>query len=245
MSSKLINSKLIRYLTKKKNTDHPVSKESLYRKRLITSQVNFNIIIIAFTINTFCMILYYQKILKFGAINIFYTVFLSIVSIACYFLMPYHMKNYGLNLNRLKFNIVSGSIISIVGLGIVILIRIYLYSTGHMEYGFNIKFHINYVIYIYVAALQELITRGILQSYFIALFDDFINKKIYSILVSSLVFANFHVILGFQVFLLTFVLSVFLGFYYEKTRSIVGVSIVHAVIGSGFFFFSNIFFLEL
>ena len=84
-----------------------------------------------------------------------------------------------------------------------------------------------------------LIVEGFFQSYFIAVFDGLKYSKFLSICLASFIFAQFHLIYGIPVVLLTFLFSFILGWFYEYSRSLVGVSIIHFLTGAGFLFCSQ------
>jgi hypothetical protein len=53
--------------------------------------------------------------------------------------LPYYPKYYGLDLNRLKYNIAAGLCIGGSPALVLIKIRIYLIKTGHKEFDFNMS----------------------------------------------------------------------------------------------------------
>ena len=84
-------------------------------------------------------------------------------------------------------------------------------------------------IYLAVAVVQELLYRGVLQS---ALEDIYEDKNGYmSILLSSLVFCVSHVYLGLAITICSFFAGILLGFMYKRHQNLVGVVIVHYILG--------------
>ena len=84
-------------------------------------------------------------------------------------------------------------------------------------------------LYLSVAFAQEVITRGFLLTALVRFYEDY--KGFTSILMASLIFAVSHVHLGFTVLMLTFFMGVLLGFVYLRHRTLIGVTIIHFVLG--------------
>jgi membrane protease YdiL (CAAX protease family) len=109
--------------------------------------------------------------------------------------------------------------------------------------GFNVLFSLNALVgafrelyttylgalYLSVAFAQEVITRGFLLTALVRFYED--DKGFTSILTASLIFAVSHVHLGFTVLILTFLMGVLLGFVYLRHRTLIGVTIIHFVLG--------------
>lgn len=236
--------KIKKIVDDKEHEYHEISKEILYKNRLVKSVYFMLLLIFSFTINVF--IVYFNlngKINGTVAINII-QIYMFIGVALGIILLPYHHKYYGFTLNKLKFNLLTAIPVGLVGLTLSIIVRVYMYKTGGKEFGFYFNplvFTIRFFSYILICIIQEAITKGYFQSYFIAVFDGLKYNKALSISIASLVFAQFHILYGFHLVLITFVYSVLSGIYYEKSRSLVGVSIVHFFCGAGIFFFSKLY----
>ena len=169
----------------------------------------------------------------------FYSFFIVLIGII---VLPYHPSHYGINLNNLKFNLTVCLGLGILGLILTLLIRYFLFiKAGNSDFDFDFSFRFFYLIYPLTAIMQEIIIKGFFQSYFVAAFEGLRYKRLFAILLSSLVFAQLHLIFGFAFVALTFLYSILTGFLYEKTRSIVGISIIHFLIGAGFIYFMKNF----
>lgn len=87
------------------------------------------------------------------------------------------------------------------------------------------------VLYTFVIApLQELITRGGLQS---ALQIFFIGKykTMAAILASNLMFSAFHLYISTQMSIMAFLLGISLGWLYSRHQTLIGVILAHAILG--------------
>ncbi len=87
------------------------------------------------------------------------------------------------------------------------------------------------IIYIILSPVQELIVRGCIQSCFRNFFQG-PNRVFYAILVSNLLFQIFHTVKEFWLAVASLFLGFFWGYLFEKQKSIIGVSISHALIGT-------------
>jgi membrane protease YdiL (CAAX protease family) len=226
----------------KNHKSEDITAEILYKNRVSKSVFFVLIMIFSFSLNA--LFIYLNLKYNFNgtiAVNILQFYFIT-AAILGFIFLPYHGKHYGINLYGLKFNILSGLLIGILGLIISLNLRIYMFNSGIKEFGFYFDpfiFCVRFVFYLLFSISQELVTKGYFQSYFVAVFDNVKFKKVYSILLASLVFSQFHILYGLWLVAGTFLYSVITGFYYEKTRSILGVSIIHFLTGSAIFFFSS------
>ena len=83
--------------------------------------------------------------------------------------------------------------------------------------------------------LQELIARGTLQG----LLEQFLigkHKVVTSIFISNLLFGIIHFFMSERVGMIVFVLGLYMGFLYAKTRNLIGPIIAHILIGIWVFF---------
>jgi len=155
------------------------------------------------------------------------------------FFLPYHPVNFGLNLNRWKFNLIFGLILGFAGMGISITARYVMVLNGYMEFDFVPIFKLKKLLYPGVCLAQDFMVRGVFQSYFVSIFDGSKNNKLTAIFFSSLMFSQLHLTYGFAPMALTFIFSFLLGLFYERSRSLLGVTIIHFFTGAGFHFFSQ------
>ena len=86
------------------------------------------------------------------------------------------------------------------------------------------------VLYIFTVIIQEFLARIVIQG---SLYRIMVGKrlKLQSILLSSLIFAIMHIHLGFFFMIGAATLAGLIGILYQKQKSIIGVCIVHYVVG--------------
>jgi len=96
------------------------------------------------------------------------------------------------------------------------------YSTGALV--------LIYSVYAILSPVQEFIARGVIQTSLMQLLNGE-NRVVMSILLSNLAFSSFHIHFDMKFALLTLIPGVFWGIMYHKQRSLLGVSISHAIIG--------------
>jgi len=84
-----------------------------------------------------------------------------------------------------------------------------------------------------VVPLQELLARGLLQGLLERLIEGQARRRMWlSILVSNLVFSAFHLYLSMAVAAATFVLGLYLGWLYARSRHLLAPCVAHGIIGT-------------
>jgi membrane protease YdiL (CAAX protease family) len=169
--------------------------------------------------------------------------FLVFVLLLSFRFVPYHPKHYGLNLNRWRYNLAWGSLWGGLLCILSVVYRIIMVRQGDALSGFYFSYFsifYRFTIYVGVALCQELVARGYAQSILVSLFAGKPHGKWWAILIASLIFAQLHVMMGLGVFAITFVFGCLAGWFYERSRSILGVFIIHYVGGLGLLLFSSI-----
>lgn len=152
------------------------------------------------------------------------------------FILPYHPQFYGINLNGWKHNLVIG-LSAGISLALVIWgLRIVLPDYGVEWLRINPQFKWDYLLYPIFVLSQEWVIKGYIQSYFMSVFGK--QKKWLAIFVTAFLFSSLHLVVGVHLVAATFVFGIVTGWWYEKTRSILGVSIVHYFLGAAFLYFS-------
>jgi CRP-like cAMP-binding protein/membrane protease YdiL (CAAX protease family) len=146
---------------------------------------------------------------------------------------------------KVSFESIGYSILIIVGLIIFKLCLIQFIPLYHhellfnprdglnMEYGHIIQTsHLFYLAMIYAAfcVFQEFVSRGLLQGC-IGFFHQGKHKNLVAILLSNIIFSILHLHVSFIFALVVFPLGCFWGWLYSKSKSLVGVSISHVLIG--------------
>jgi len=230
-------------LNSKIHSLHDINREILYKNRLTKSLYFILLLVAACTMNVFMIYFTLTEVISINIVDKIFDLFIFTSLIIGFFVLPYHPKHYGFNLNRLKENLIFGIIIGIVLFCGAISFRIYMVSKGALEFKFDTdiaRFLRDLLYYPINSLAQEALFRGSMQSFFIAVLEKAKTNKLLSIMIPSLIFAQFHILYGgILVFLGAFVLSMLLGLFYERTRSLVGVTIIHFFAGAGLFFFSS------
>lgn len=81
------------------------------------------------------------------------------------------------------------------------------------------------------APVQELIVRGGLQSsleYFLVTK----RKSLQAILISNIIFSTMHLFISFQITFLVFFGGLYFGWLYSRTKTLIGVIVAHALLGT-------------
>lgn len=89
---------------------------------------------------------------------------------------------------------------------------------------------LSYVVYLFLAPVQEFLTRGILQGGL----QHFLTgkwKTTKAILISNLIFSSFHLFLSGSLAIATFLPGLFWGLLYSRQGTLLGVSVSHVLIG--------------
>jgi len=154
-----------------------------------------------------------------------------------YYYLPYPLTAYGLNRNSmgrvLRESLLIGSGLLVFSIGF----RYFLISIGVEEMRFRFSITGDILFYPVFAFLQEIITKGYFQSYLVGALAHRRHNKVLAVLISSVLFALTHLIHGYSVFTGLFIFSVFTGWYYERSRNIWGVTIIHTILGWSLFYF--------
>lgn len=152
------------------------------------------------------------------------------------FVLPPSARRYGLNTRKLKLNIVLGLALGILFMIAAVMLRYHLYRSGNHDYGWRFSyFSVLKLIIVYPVSViaQESIIKGFFQDYLADRFSPARYGLPISIILSSLVFAQFHLVVGFPLFMATFVYSMCTGFIYYHTESVVSISLIHFLGGAG------------
>ncbi len=174
-----------------------------------------------------------------GILYLFMLVMLGLGTIV----LPYPPRSYGFDFSEWRADLAESLVISALLVALAIVVRIQLVRAGFTLFAYRppegwLETVISVPVYLFAALIQEAVTRGYFQSYFVAIFEKGPANKVLAITLSSVVFAQFHLMYGLPVFALSFLLSLFLGWLYERRRSILGVTVIHATLGMGMLFFS-------
>ncbi|NEP45378.1 MAG: cyclic nucleotide-binding domain-containing protein [Okeania sp. SIO2H7] len=141
-------------------------------------------------------------------------------------------SDMGLTRKNLKKSLIDGVIFSLAGILVIFcasrLIDLLFSGSDLTERLLNISVPVASLIYLGHSFLQEL-ARGITQ---ISLQKFLLDEKgYYAILITAVLFSIFHVHLGSLPMLITGIASILFGIIYSRTYNLVGVTLVHFLLG--------------
>lgn len=157
---------------------------------------------------------------------------LAVVAPTVFFLKKYHysLKDYGLTTHNWQKALKEGFTIGIITAVIYFIVMVsYRYLMGIPQVFSDEIFTLGELTYIPHAFLQEFLMRGIVQTLLQNFLDD--KKGFISIILSSILFSQSHLYGDPILFVLTFVLSISLGYIYLRHKNIIGVGIIHSILG--------------
>lgn len=162
--------------------------------------------------------------------NQFVWSYLVIVALPCFVFVLFSNKrfhDFGLTLGVARKTI-TDTLIALV----VIISALFVMQHYHLIKVARV-FDVGALIYLFHAFLQEFVAKGVTQT---ALYEFFGEKKvILPVLISSALFGIIHIHFGWQAVLITFGFGILLGFLFQRQRSIYGISLIHAILGSAAF----------
>ena len=122
---------------------------------------------------------------------------------------------------------------------VLAILRYFLVRYGNTEYGLVLDWWTAVeclFIYPFMVLVQEVLTKGMLQRNLVCALRKTSFGVPIAILFTSLVFAQYHLFYGYGVFTITFFFGLVSGWYFERSHSLVGVLILHYLLGCGFLF---------
>ncbi|MEM7181363.1 MAG: CPBP family intramembrane glutamic endopeptidase [Spirochaetota bacterium] len=228
-----------KYFFRKEKTTN-LKKAKVYENRLKQSIFFMFTVNGSYMLSLCCMYMFKEGIITQAIFVRTLFVYITITGLLGILYLPYSPIHFGLNTNRWRWNLKWGLQIGIFTTVLSLLFRFYLVASGRVDYRFQFSPGWDFYTYPISVFSQELVIRGYLQSYFVGLFSTSQYKRTIAILFSSMIFGVLHLMYGFLVAFMAYVFSILLGFFYEKTRSILGVCIIHFCTGISLFFFSYI-----
>ena len=160
--------------------------------------------------------------------GITFLLFLEII-----FMTSFSMKKLGLlpRKDRIQKNIKETALITIVYCAAALLLNVILRMTGHPVkphfIGGSVEGCTNYLL---TAFVQEFLARGVIQTC-IKYLVKIKYQKFFSILLTSLLFSLMHMPFGFPFMMVAFVLSMVLGYVYERQKDLWGCFLMHWICG--------------
>lgn len=145
------------------------------------------------------------------------------------------LSYFGLTLNGWKKSLGESLIISLLLMAILVVVKIYFLRQGQTIYGDSvISFKYvdwTYYTYLFVAPLQELISRGIFQS---SIQRVMVGRYdwVWAIIMTALIFGVCHIFFSTAMGITALVSSLLWGAMYARQKTLVGVSVSHFLIGT-------------
>ncbi|MFZ4437054.1 MAG: CPBP family intramembrane glutamic endopeptidase [Syntrophales bacterium] len=146
------------------------------------------------------------------------------------------LKDFGITLANWKRSLLESVAVSAVVIAMLFLAKIItnIYYPGIFKETQLVSwryFDFSYIAYIIVAPLQELITRGTVQSTLERLFVGR-NSGLLAILVTAFLFGSLHVYSSLNLAISAVLTSCLWGWMYNRQKNLLGVSISHFLIGN-------------
>lgn len=225
------------HYSQRKKKKRKKKKKYLYKNRLKESLFFMVTLNIAYMVSMACMVLFRDGLITSSLYVKFLFLYTSITVGFGFFLLPYKMKHYGFNSRNWRFNLKWGLVLGLMGSFLAVLLRIYLVKQGKKEFRFTPIPEWEFYIYPLSVYSQETMTRGFLQNYFTSLFEKTRKNQLIAIMLSSAIFAMMHLMYGFFLAAMVLIFSIALGYFYKKTYSIIGVYLIHFMVGTTMFYF--------
>ncbi len=219
-----------------KSYDTVVLTRELPRGLKVSETKFFNMVFIVTFFMNYLMVSALKKgIITIPIFNNILTFYMVGIIASGFLFLPYTPGKFGIHLNNFKYNVLVGLGIGTIGLAFSLTIRYFLYKSGNTSFGFNSNITFFTLTYPLGSFVQETVTKGFLQDYMLSVFKNSKLKAFLSIIASSAVFGVLHIACGIPVIILAFLFSCTTGIVYHKTKSIVGVSIIHFMTSAGLF----------
>jgi PAS domain S-box-containing protein len=166
----------------------------------------------------------YGEAFKWG-----YLFILLIPTLIAIRVMKIPIQDLGVTLKNWRKSLIEGIVVSgiLLAAGIVLVAVLRHYSwTPSNPAPFAWGGILPYFIHAYI---QELLGRGVMQSSFERFFDDRTGFK--SVVLASIFAGMLHIHFGLMAVLIIFVVSLFAGAFYLRHHNLIGVTLVHGVLG--------------
>ena len=232
-------SKIYRLYSKNKSPKKNLKPKEKNKSKVKHSLFFMLVINANYMLALICMALYRDGLLSSGSYVKILVGFTTLMVAAGIFFLPHRAKHYGLNLKRWKFNLGMGLGLGLIGVLISVFLRFKLIESGRTDFAFRTIPEWEFFIYPLSVFSQETMTRGFLQTYFHSLFEKSKLNDWIGIGLSSLIFGLMHLMYGFEIMGLSVLFSSILGYFYNKSGSILGVCITHFMVGTALFYFKS------
>ncbi|MGE5453645.1 MAG: GAF domain-containing protein [Methylocystaceae bacterium] len=143
---------------------------------------------------------------------------------------------FGLTMKGTKQSLIEAAIATLVIMGLLSAIKLWMTSylptfAGHSIIDLSL-ISLSYFTYLFIAPIQEFVSRGVLQSSLERSLADSKFRSFLAIIVSSCVFGSFHLFYSVGMALVTVVSGLVWGWLFSRQRNLIGVSLSHFVIGN-------------
>jgi len=146
------------------------------------------------------------------------------------------LKDFGITLQGWKRSVIESLGVSAIIIALLCAIKFIInsywpgvFKETHM---FDLKYiEISYVTYIFIAPLQEFITRGTVQGILQKLFTSR-YRGVLAIMVTSLLFGALHMVVSINLAIAAMLTGWLWGWMFWRQKSLVGVSLSHFIIGN-------------
>lgn len=167
-----------------------------------------------------------------------YTVVILLPVLGYILWMKKPLSTFGLTLNNWRKSLNEGLIASAVFffVGFAILVGISLSNDKSLVSFINFDMltppKLAYTVHSFI---QELVFRGIILAALLSLFRDY--SQWFALFISALLFGFIHTHLGISAIIMTFLMGLFFGWMYLRHQNLIGVTVVHIILGLSAFFF--------
>ncbi len=142
---------------------------------------------------------------------------------------------FGITFKNAKISLWESAWVTAVVMFILTLAKMWAVKNGDVFHDAAIidwnLWGISYGTYIFIAPIQEFVSRGVLQSSLERSLSDSRWRSFLAIVISSCVFGSFHIFYSLGLALLTVVSGFLWGYLFSRHRNIIGISLSHFVIG--------------
>jgi len=159
-----------------------------------------------------------------------YLLVLLIPSLITIRVMKMPLSQIGVTLNNWKQALTEGALASVA---FILLMWLMVLLTNLTFPPLSASLFVWGPSYFLHSCVQEFLARGIVQTSFQRFFLD--ERGLKSILLASLLFSLFHVHFGLIAILVTFVSSIVFGLVYLRHQNLIGVFLLHGIVGAGAF----------
>jgi membrane protease YdiL (CAAX protease family) len=159
-----------------------------------------------------------------------------VISILVIYKTKLPLSFFGITLNNTKKSLLESGYATIIVLAILTLTKIWAVKHWSTFQGVPVVdwslWGLSYYTYIFIAPIQEFVSRGVLQSSLERSLSDSRFRSFLAIVISSCVFGSFHIFYSLGLALLTVVSGFFWGYLFSRHKNIIGISLSHFIIGN-------------